>query len=473
MDDVQGSSNKNFHTTTEDQEMVKPKRRVGRPRKTEQQQNVSTESPSNDPSAMSSFGRQYRAKKAKPKVVFQAKNVSWKVKEKKLLLQALKNHSPNDLDAIQCIVKSKTKEEIQLFIDKMKKGIVRNIRASRGPKAPIQYWLNLLNNLTSQEKKDYTVNLGKVVSIIANFEEFPEPGPTTPNYKAIYKYLSGMLAEGELPDLGSLEAAVVLDLLHGLVDFLRSHNTAKQREIMLWKYSLLGYKVDMTDPMHALVKARKAIENDFSDLYPKNSNKTQQSTPRQTSSSSQNADESQPGTSKQSDPQSVQAVSQTNNSQSTGSEVNGAQRRKRRRTTNRTVPSDTPCPRKPTLFTMNPLCIPVDIIKMKPIVIMPQTQRSKPSSPDLPNIQTKIMETRSPVVYEVQETQVSPHPKLPIRGQRLLPMQRRPGQRAEQTSEIYVCEPHPAKLIVNPNPTDKPIKDKLKGLPSKKKLKHV
>ena len=54
---------------------------------------------------------------------------------------------------------------------------------------------------------------------------------------------------------------MVLDLLHGLVDFLRSHNTAKQREIMLWKYSLLGYKVDMTDPMHALVKARKAIEN--------------------------------------------------------------------------------------------------------------------------------------------------------------------------------------------------------------------
>ena len=52
MDDVQGISNKNVHTTTEDQEMVKPKRRVGRPRKTEQQQNVSTESPSNDPSAM-------------------------------------------------------------------------------------------------------------------------------------------------------------------------------------------------------------------------------------------------------------------------------------------------------------------------------------------------------------------------------------------------------------------------------------
>ena len=51
MDDVQGSSN-NFHNTTEDHEMVKPKRRVGRPRKTEQQQNDSIESPSNDPSAM-------------------------------------------------------------------------------------------------------------------------------------------------------------------------------------------------------------------------------------------------------------------------------------------------------------------------------------------------------------------------------------------------------------------------------------
>ena len=56
-----------------------------------------------------------------------------------------------------------------------------------------------------------------------------------------------------------------MDLLHGLVDFLRSHNTAKQREIILWKYSLLGEKVDMSDPMHALVKARKAIENGMGD----------------------------------------------------------------------------------------------------------------------------------------------------------------------------------------------------------------
>lgn len=42
------------------------------------------------------------------------------------------------------------------------------------------------------------------MSIIAKFEVFPEPGPSTPDYKAIYKYISGMLSESELPDLGKL-----------------------------------------------------------------------------------------------------------------------------------------------------------------------------------------------------------------------------------------------------------------------------
>lgn len=30
---------------------------------------------------------------------------------------------------------------------------------------------------------------------------------------------------------------------------------------MLWKYNLLAGKVDMNDPLQALIKARKAIEN--------------------------------------------------------------------------------------------------------------------------------------------------------------------------------------------------------------------
>lgn len=98
------------------------------------------------------------------------------------------------------------------------------------------------------------------MSIIANFEVFPEPGPSTPDYKAIYKYISGMLSESELPDLGKLESAVILDLLHGLVDFLRSHHTTKQREVMLWKYNLLAGKVDMNDPLQALIKPGKLLK---------------------------------------------------------------------------------------------------------------------------------------------------------------------------------------------------------------------
>lgn len=63
-----------------------------------------------------------------------------------------------------------------------------------------------LSSLFILESLNYTHTSfhNQVVSIIANFEEFPPPGPITPDYKAIYRYISGMLSESELPDLGKL-----------------------------------------------------------------------------------------------------------------------------------------------------------------------------------------------------------------------------------------------------------------------------
>ncbi|XP_056011576.1 uncharacterized protein LOC125682563 isoform X2 [Ostrea edulis] len=329
----------------------------------------------------------------------------------------ISDHSPSDLEALQSVVKTKTKKEIELYICKMKKGAVRKIRANRGPKAPIEYWLNLLSDLTSQEKKDYTVNLGKVVSIIANFEEFPPPGPITPDYKAIYRYISGMLSESELPDLGKLESAVVLDLLHGLVDFLRSHNTTTQREIMQWKYNLLAGKVDMSDPLSALIKARKAIENDFSDFTSENPESSSESS-SQCTSQQRNPNDSQPGSSTQ-----------------TSSKK-------------RTVLSDSPCPNKPTLFTMNPLCIPVSVIKMKPIINVTIGQLNNVVTPNLPSTQRLLAQQKGVVKYKVLDKKISPHPRHPIHRQQLLPVQTNKGHQNQQQKEVYVCEPHPDKVIV-------------------------
>lgn len=394
--------------------------------------------------------RSCRRRTGKAKEIYQPKHVTWKLKEKKMLLQALKNFSPTDIESIQCVVKSKTKEEITHYIEKMKKGAVRKIKANKAPKAPIEYWLNLLSDLTSQEKKDYTINLGKVVSIIANFEVFPEPGPSTPDYKAIYKYISGMLSESELPDLGKLESAVILDLLHGLVDFLRSHHTTKQREVMLWKYNLLAGKVDMNDPLQALIKARKAIENDFSDLCPENGNSQSASSTAQ--SSTQNSVENQPGTSTQPTQESVQSDTQINSKSRSSEKEPGSIHtvKKCNLGKKRTSASKTPCPRKPTLFTMNPLCIPVDLIKMTPIMRVPQGQLNRLVPPPLPNTQRKVADLNSEMMPQVQTTNISPHPKLPVRRQQQLhPAQQvsRPG--VVRSREVFICELHPDQVIVN------------------------
>lgn len=439
MDELEDGVNTDKQNISVEKETMK---RKGRPPKTKFKQKEGFSRPQHV--------RSCRRRTGKAKEIYQPKHVTWKLKEKKMLLQALKNFSPTDIESIQCVVKSKTKEEITHYIEKMKKGAVRKIKANKAPKAPIEYWLNLLSDLTSQEKKDYTINLGKVVSIIANFEVFPEPGPSTPDYKAIYKYISGMLSESELPDLGKLESAVILDLLHGLVDFLRSHHTTKQREVMLWKYNLLAGKVDMNDPLQALIKARKAIENDFSDLCPENGNSQSESSTAQ--SSTQNSVENQPGTSTQPTQESVQSDTQINSKSRSSEKEPGSIHtvKKCNLGKKRTSASKTPCPRKPTLFTMNPLCIPVDLIKMTPIMRVPQGQLNRLVPPPLPNTQRKVTDLNSEMMPQVQTTNISPHPKLPVRRQQQLhPAQQvsRPG--VVRSREVFICELHPDQVIVN------------------------
>ncbi|KAK3107121.1 hypothetical protein FSP39_007792 [Pinctada imbricata] len=179
--------------------------------------------------------RAARQKKGVKKFV--PRHTHWTIKEKKQLLQLLKSHSPNDVAAIQKNLKTKTKEE---------------------------HWLWLIKDLTSDEEVDYTKALGRVLSIAANFEDFPPPSSAIPDYRAIHKYISALLLGEEIPELGPLESLVLLDQLHNLVDVLRTHDSTEQRKLMSWKYKMLASKVDMGNPHVSVNRALQALENDFS-----------------------------------------------------------------------------------------------------------------------------------------------------------------------------------------------------------------
>lgn len=99
---------------------------------------------------------------------------------------------------------------------------------------------------------------------------------------------------------------------------------------------------------------------------------------------------------------------------------------------------------------MNPLCIPVDLIKMTPIMRVPQGQLNRLVPPPLPNTQRKVTDLNSEMMPQVQTTNISPHPKLPVRRQQQLhPAQQvsRPG--VVRSREVFICELHPDQVIVN------------------------
>lgn len=201
----------------------------------------------------------------KKKQLFNWSNLSWSYREKKLLLGALKKYPPSAIDQLQEEVPSKTKLQIKDYLNKINK----SIQWKSDDPMPIIDWTNMGRDLVRAERNDYTDSLARAMSIISNFEEHPKPAARVPDYKAIYRYLALVLEGKELPILGPLESAVMLDLLHGVVDKVEMSETTQQRRVMKWKYKLLSGKVD-TANHHLFIKdARKALSNDFSDFEDK------------------------------------------------------------------------------------------------------------------------------------------------------------------------------------------------------------
>ncbi|KAL8618872.1 hypothetical protein ACOMHN_000879 [Nucella lapillus] len=203
----------------------------------------------------------------------------WAMKEKRALLQGLQKYSHQDWDSLCKLIPSRTKQEIQEYIYNLRGGEYNKNKPKEDAHltwAPIESWLDMSSEMVHYEQIDLSGILGRVFSIIGHFENSP---PTTnassevvPDYGKLYRYIAAIMDESlTLPDLTPLESALIADLMHGLGDSLRMSDTSLQRKVMCWKYKMLNYKFEYDDVRGSLDRIRKALTNDFSDLQRDNS----------------------------------------------------------------------------------------------------------------------------------------------------------------------------------------------------------
>ncbi|XP_071177073.1 uncharacterized protein [Mytilus edulis] len=192
-------------------------------------------------------------------------NDKWSLIEKRRYQRALLKHSPLEFGKISKCVQTKSAKEVKAYLELMEKRVKK--KADERPKEATEMWGTLASDLVSCELKDYSEALSQVMAVAGNLENpFPPDSPDAPDYSSIYRYLSAILAGADLPYLGYLECSIVQDLLHGLVDTIRTSDTSKQQEIMINKYHLLTSKIDINNTMANVKRCRKAVNNDFSDF---------------------------------------------------------------------------------------------------------------------------------------------------------------------------------------------------------------
>jgi hypothetical protein len=202
------------------------------------------------------------------------------------------------------------------------------------------------------------------------------------------------------------------------------------------------------------------FSTDFSDFTSENPESSTNSSTSPSTSQQGNPDDSQPGSSTQTSQETPSqnasnstassnsnvSVDRNGHSKTTGrGEAETAGRGGGNASRKRTLISESQCPKKPTLFTMNPLCIPVNVIKMNPIINVTIGQLNNVKTPELPLSQTLVAQQKESLLYEVQNKKISPHPKHPIHQQQLQAVQH--GKKRKQ-HEVYICEPHPETVIV-------------------------
>lgn len=324
----------------------------------EDDNNLATTSGSSGPGVASNRSKQsgqgvkkkkYRC--SRPRSRFSTSN-KWSQQEKTRLLEGLKRFG-EECDVLAEIVETKSAEEIERKIRSIKAtgralGSAETLEGSGVvKKAPLEAWIDLIQDLKFYEHQDYSCLIPKILGLITRNEHFEDSGIPNLDWRQIYQFFTDITEDRcTVTSLTDIESFVVLDLMHKLGDMLRNSDTTEQRHALDLKYHLISLKKSKQ-------KIAEAFGNNFSDpddvqcLEQRASNGLNEleAMPQETTAIPSNisASSSEPTTKDSHDlsnPSEVTPV--TDDSNSVTDFV------------------------KPKLYTLNPLCIAAQHLKLQP-----------------------------------------------------------------------------------------------------------
>lgn len=194
----------------------------------------------------------------------------WTHEEKVQLLNALKQYKPDDLASICPLIETRCEAEVDSYIRKMTKMAKGNNIPeydSGTANTPIELWLQATEDLM-ESSTDFSKVLAQVWSLMASCEDHGaelKPSSRVPDYHALYHYISCILADKPLPKLKSLEASIMVELINDLAHQLTVRDTAQQQTALENKYRLLAECTHRCGLVDAGDLIRMALQQDFAE----------------------------------------------------------------------------------------------------------------------------------------------------------------------------------------------------------------
>jgi len=259
------------------------------------------------------------------------KDRPWKISEKKKILQALKIYESDDLDNISRFLPRRSLEEITRFLSSAstRAESIFIPEYDSYHKTPIELWLQVAEDLIAEDM-DFSKTLPRALSSIASCEFHETPiCNKVPNYEGLYMYLNSLLNGYSPQKITALDASVLVELIQDLAHQLTVRETSTQRLLVEKKYHLLieCMRNQSGDKGNAIIQ--KALQED---LLHDNDNESELNRLASESASSQ-------------------ADCQTVNASTTPSKPSTSSSNKK------------PTLKKSSLFSLNPLCIPVKYLR--------------------------------------------------------------------------------------------------------------
>jgi len=225
---------------------------------------------------MPALRERFRRKIVKPFHVEQQFDTKWQLSDKKKLLAALRKYDAADLTAIRNeFLPYRSEREIEWFLTRVR--VKSSLLTSDSEQtsniklnAPIETWKQTAEDLTIHQT-DYSYALAQVLSIIGEKEEHdPKLTQYDPDWKSIYNYVLSALRGYELPTVGQIEAAILLDITERLTLHLKALDVSAQRWLMKLKFELLSLR-DKCSPEDRQSAAR-ALQEDLIESEPQSCN---------------------------------------------------------------------------------------------------------------------------------------------------------------------------------------------------------